>query len=90
MQCQTLLWSNTHMTKITAQELQRNLHTRLSRIAEAGPYSATRVFDDLAKISGISKSRIRYFYNGERPQLLPSTLDNLTEAVRIYERLNGK
>ena len=71
--------------------LQEDLHKRLSALATSGPFCRTKVFQDLAKISGVSQTRIRYFYDGQRPNLMPNTLDELAEAVTIYERLhNGK
>ena len=69
----------------TAREMQAALHSRLNSMVNRGV--PTRIYGELAKISGVSATRIRYFHQGQRPNLMPTTLDDLASAITMLERL---
>jgi hypothetical protein len=75
--------------KQDATRVQASARTGLTSLIYNGNHGRqTHVFRKVAKLSGLSESGVRAFYNGTRPNMTCPNADRLLNAVN--ELLNGK
>jgi hypothetical protein len=74
--------------QITAKEIQASAYARIDAMINHGK-SPTSTYRELAKLSGLSQSRIRMFHHRLHPRLSTDTLDDLVSAITSLERIEA-